>query len=487
MRIPEKNIFNQRFTLITILFFLVLYSSISIVNHLLYRTYALDLGLYNNAIYDYAHGRFNDSAVFKENAEDLLSDHFDLFLILISPLSYIFGNYSLLIVQIIFLLLGGVGVYYFLRQRNVTESWSRAGMLFFYLHFSVFTALAFDYHDNVIAACIVPWLFYNIERRKIFNSLLILFLILITKENMSLWMTFASLGLFLTYRRNKEYRFLMLFILISACYFFVVTGFIMPSFSNTHEFGQFKYSVLGKNYSEAFMTIFAQPGKVAQALFYNTSGLLSGDFLKSESWIFFLLSGGIVLLFRPLWLLMLIPIFLQKFLNDQQQMWGINDQYSIEFAPVLAMGIFSFNIKNISRGINKFYPIVMIILVTVCTLRAMDRTSSRIERSNIRFYQKQHWISPLDKKHLDEAIKIIPPDSIVSAEDELVPHLSMRDKIYTMPNIRDASYVIYQKGHASWPADEKEMDLLTDSLESCGKWKVVYSEGEVRLLIRIVL
>lgn len=63
----------------------VLYCLISLVNHYLFKTYALDLGLYTHAMYDYAHFRIDDCGMFKMQPQSILSDHFDLYLVLLSP------------------------------------------------------------------------------------------------------------------------------------------------------------------------------------------------------------------------------------------------------------------------------------------------------------------------------------------------------------------------------------------------------------------
>ena len=101
---------NKKLTII-LFGFGILYSLISLVNHYLLRTYALDLGAYSNALYDYSHFQWNDSTVFKSIKENLLADHFDLYLIIFSPLSLVFKTYTLLLVQLVFILLGGLGIY----------------------------------------------------------------------------------------------------------------------------------------------------------------------------------------------------------------------------------------------------------------------------------------------------------------------------------------------------------------------------------------
>ena len=119
--------------IIVIVFFTVIYSLISIVNHYCFRTYALDLGAYTNAMYDYIHFRWNDSTAFLAVSENLLADHFDLYLIIFSPLTLIFGTYTLLVIQIIFVLLGGVGIYKYFNLTEKTARYSLIATIYFYL------------------------------------------------------------------------------------------------------------------------------------------------------------------------------------------------------------------------------------------------------------------------------------------------------------------------------------------------------------------
>src|ERR1700739_5017772 len=101
---------NTLFVLINIMF-LTIYSLICFVNHNNFRTYALDLGLYTRTLYDYAHFSFSYSEVFKEIPENMLSDHFDLLLMIFSPLYWVFGNITLLVIQIVAIHTGAYGVY----------------------------------------------------------------------------------------------------------------------------------------------------------------------------------------------------------------------------------------------------------------------------------------------------------------------------------------------------------------------------------------
>ncbi len=484
---PQKTYHSKKSFFLILIFCALIFSSISLVNHFLYRTYALDLGLYTNALFDYAHFSFNDSSVFKNTSQNLLADHFDLFLVIISPLSYLFGNSTLLLVQIAFLLFGGIGVYRYLQLKEIEERMAMLGMIYFYLHFSVFSALSFDYHSNVIAASLVPWFFYFLEKKEKINSLFLLGTILITKENMALWMIFVTFGFWLLNRKRDGFHFVLVYAGLSTIYFFTVTSLLMPMMSNDQTFVQFKYSILGSDYKSAFTTLFYQPLLVFKSLFINTSSSITGDYVKWESWLFFFFSGGIVLLFRPLWLLMLVPIFLQKFLHNQIQMWGINDQYSIEFAPILALGIFSSGNSSLPTKVRNLILSLAFLGSVICTIRLMDRTSSMIKRANVRLYQPSHWKEALERSAINSALKQIPADAVVSAQSPILPHLAWRDKIYTFPLIKDADFIVYEKEKAPYPISSTEFSHITDSLEYTNNWEIVYKENNVRVLKRVLI
>ena len=339
MYIAQIN--RNRIFLIIIVLFAVLYSLISIVNHINFRTYALDLGLYTNALYDYIHFQWNDSSLFKVAKENLLADHFDLYLIIFSPLSLIFKTYTLLIVQIIALLLGGFGIFKYFNLSSQTAKLALFAALYFYLFYGVYSALAFDYHSNVVAAALVPWLFYYIKQRKLLASSLFILFILISKENISLWIAFVALGLAFEYRKESYLRnYLIVASVFCLVYFVLITNVVMPSLSNNAKYAHFDYTFLGKNAGEAILHLLQHPLESLKALFINHNNAINGDYVKMELFSLLLISGLPLLLLKPQYLFMLIPIFFQKLFHDREVMWSVVAQYSIEFAPIMAIGIF---------------------------------------------------------------------------------------------------------------------------------------------------
>ena len=136
----------------------VVYCLISLVNHYVFKTYTLDLGLYTHAMYDYAHFRFDDCSMFKDVPQNILSDHFDLYLLLLSPLVYVFGTYTLLIVQIVGVLLGGWGIYKLIGLYTDDDWMPILATAVFFFSFGIIQALGYDYHSNVLTAMMLPWL-----------------------------------------------------------------------------------------------------------------------------------------------------------------------------------------------------------------------------------------------------------------------------------------------------------------------------------------
>lgn len=481
-----KTIKKHKYIISISFLFAILYSLISIVNHYYFRTYALDLGLYTNAAYKYAHFQIADSTMIKGYFEPILSGHFDLYLMILSPTIYLFGTYSLLIIQIIALIIGGIGVYrYFQLFQNKDIPLFAA--IYFFFFYGVFGALSYDYHSVVVASSIVPWFFITIKQNRKWLSLLLLFSILISQENISLWMAFICLGLAIELRKEvKIATLLLLYAGISIVYFITITHYIIPSFSSQNEYGGFKYSCLGNNMFGALKTLLSQPIESLKILFLNHNNSPHGDFVKIETHIILFTSGLFLLFKKPYYILMLIPIYFQKFFHDNYSMWGIGGQYNIEFTPILSIGIFSVISKFKKEKFRTIMSYVILFLVIATTVRTMDNTVLFTDKSRIRFYQKRHYQRDFDVKSVHKYLSKIPKDAKVSAQSLFVPHLSLRDNIYQFPIIKDAEYIIYCREEGAYPMSNDEFEMKVEELEASKDWEIYY-KNEITILKKISL
>jgi len=469
---------TNKYLLVIILGFGILYSIISIVNHFNFRTHALDLGAYTNALYDYAHFQWNDSTVFKEVKENLLSDHFDLYLILFSPLSLIFKNYTLLILQILSILFGGFGIYKYFTLDKTHANIAIYATLYFFLFFGVFSSVSFDYHSNVVATSLVPWFFVFLKQKKIIATSLMILLIIIAKENISLWIAFICICMIFEHRKEPFWRNYLIFSFIFCIvYFWIVTSVIMPRLSNNQLYPHFHYSFLGNNSFDALMFLIQHPLESLKVLFINHTNHPFGDYVKIELHILVLISGLPLLIRKPHYILMLIPIYFQKLYHDNYIMWGIDGQYSIEYAPILAIGIFSIISKFRNKKVMKLTSIVILILTLSCTIRVMDNTVLYTNKSKIRFYKASHYSRDYSVIKVHKQLSEIPQNAIVSAQSPFLPHLSYRDNIYQFPLIKDAEFIIYSKKEDPYPLDEDDFFSLTSLFENSNDWITIF-KGE---------
>ncbi|MFM7771006.1 MAG: DUF2079 domain-containing protein, partial [Bacteroidota bacterium] len=320
----------------------LVYCTVAIVNHYFFRTYALDLGLYTHALYEYSHGRMATTQLFLESNNLLLSDHFDLYLIFLSPLVYIFNDYTLLVVQIIALLFGAFGIYKLLDSSEDTKSYSWLGTFIFLFSFGVFGAVSFEYHSNVLSVCFIPWWLLAVHSRKTLLAFIWLIVLFIGKENFSFFIFFLCLALLW---RNRSDKFLRKIFIVSAgislIYFLTIIKWVMPSLAGGGEFVHFgKYPVLGGSMGDALTFMINYPIEFLKIFFINH---LNGyPELNSEKLFFYIVlffAGGWAMLLRPYYLIAIAPLLLQKMFTNQFTTWGTSYQYNIEFVPLLVLAV----------------------------------------------------------------------------------------------------------------------------------------------------
>lgn len=472
--VPEKYLFVLAFALI--------YSLVSLVNHYFFRTYALDLGLYSNALYDYAHFQWNDSTTFKQVPENLMGDHFDFYLMIYSPLVWIFGSYTLLIIQIVSVLFGGLGVHRYFRENRFQAALAQ---LFFYSFFGVFIALSYDFHDSVVVAMLVPWLFVFTKERKMKWAAFFVVFLWLGKENSALWVAFICFGLSLLHWKERTWRFFLIASgFASLVYFVVLMKFVMPALSSDGVYPHFDYNCLGATMPEAIAHLIKHPLDSLRLLVSNFKGDPMGDNIKSDLLKFLLFSGLGVLLFRPAYLLMLVPVFFQKLFHDSMNIWGAGFHYCIEFTPILAIGIFEVTGKIRRSTLRKATGGIVVASAIVVTYIRLGDVYLYAQIESLDFLSKAHYEKSYDVQPVYEAFKQIPPDAIVSSQSNLLPHLANRDFCYMYPVIKDAEYVILAKKDSSYPLSDSLFQVEIRNFQQSGDWIKLVDNKEVLLLKR---
>jgi uncharacterized membrane protein len=457
----------------------VMYCLISLVNHYLFKTYALDLGLYTHAMYDFLHGRIDDCSMFKDQPQSILGAHFDLYLFFLSPLVFVFGSYTLLVVQIVAVLLGGWGVYKLIGLCTDDDWLPILATAILFFSFGVIHPFAFDYHSNVLTAMMLPWLLYFIKKQQFWQSSLMVVLFVLGKENLSLWLFFIAIGLMWDYRKDRKTLWYLLgYALFGLAYFLIINMVVMPKIGGE---GISRYHHLGNNYAEIALQLITHPGETLRLLFANTSGLERCDGVKEEFFVCALATGLLFTILKPNYFLMLIPLIGQKMLSSYHLFWGVSLQYSVEFMPILVISSFLVIIKLKSKVLRMVLAVALLVSTILTTFYTIGVPRSYVVLDQTCIYQGRHYEQKkFDATYARQLIKQIPDDASVSAASMFVPHLALREQIYDLGNRPNphADYVLITQPYFDVTVYWKKVFPDRDAYET------VATDGTIYLLRR---
>lgn len=464
-----KKLFWLSFSLVFLIFGGIYYIT-SIIPHLDFKTSALDTGMLNHALYSYAHLRADKFTLALNGSEaPYLGDHFSLITMLYAPFFYLFGEYTLLIIQILSILIGGYGIFKYSQFKGLNQWMSLLLTIHFFTIFGIYSALNFEIHNNVIAAMLVPWFVYFFDKGQLKWMLVFYVLIIISKENMALWMIFILIALII----RKEgmvisKRKISILIIFAAVYFLVVTQLIMPVLAKGSGLTQFgRYSHIGDSLGEMALKFWRKPDKFFIMLFENTLEKENGLGVKSQLHFLVIISGGFAFFRRPHFLIMLIPIYAQKMFSNSITLWGIEKQYSIEFVPIISLAVIALILHYKD---TKWSWLIILLLIY---------TSVHFNEKNLRFLKKKHYVSDMQVEKINELLKVIPDDAIISVNTALAPHLAFREKIYHFPIIKDAEYIALIKKRSIYPITRKEFNAHLKHLRFSTESKVLADNDDI--------
>lgn len=467
--------------------FAAVFSSISLVNHYLFRTYALDLGMFNQAIRNAALLQkpiFTLSPTGQEMP--FLATHFSPIVFLFAPLYYIFGNYTLLIVQILAILFGGIGVYLYSIQRMGSDTATSIILLtHFFSIWGIYSALTYDFHCNVIGAMLVPWFFLFYERKQYRQAFITVVMAVLTIETMAVWFAFIITALAVSnFNREKFFRVDLSVFVFCILWTLIIILVAMPRLQSSSTNFQFeRYLWLGNTPMQAALNLIKSPANLFMVLFTNTTSDSAYNYIKLEFHIMVFLSGGLLFFKKPWFLFMLIPIYLQKLIPNDYNFWGINNQYSIEFVPILSIAAIT-TISEIKSNYRLPFAIVLTAVAMGATLYTMEnRLSKWYDGINTRFYSKEHYQTEFNVKMINRGIKVADGSRAVSASSNLAAHIKSQ-KIYHYPVVKDAQYILLLTKSKPWPLSSVDFQKSIDTLNHSNSFRVIYCDDDLLIFKR---
>lgn len=460
-----KNFLNKEHALFIGLSLLagIFYVLISIVPHFNFQTNAYDLGIFNQALYQYSHFQLGPNSV--RGVSTLMADHFEPIMFLFSPFYWLFGSYSLLILQIAFSIFGGLGVYLLVKKETESKKLALTATTIYYLFFGLLTALSFDYHNNTIATTLIPWLFYSLRTKHIKSYYLTLLIFLFCKENIALISLFLGISI-LIFEQGKMKKHGVATIIISIIYFFIALQII--ELLNHGQYQHWPYTALGNSPIEAAKNIIIHP--------FDTISLLFNHPTKMRMWALILASGGALAILKPKYSILLIPIIAQKFFSSEEVHWGYTFHYAVEFAPIIAIA----STLAIQKFPQKTHNILIILLI-ITNLGILTQIKTYNGQKIGQIFSKEYYTNS-QKEELNQALQLIPQSSSVSAQNTLVPHLEDRE-VYLLPNNKQTEFIIIDTNNDNiWPLmNHQELLNELENLKANEQYKIEYQKNGIYL------
>lgn len=482
--------------LVVMILFAALNLMIVLVNHYFLRTYTWDYGTYNFAFYDFAHlGNHPDPIflVFVPYDISFMQDHLSLTLMLLSPFYWLFKgvlhSYTLLFLQWLFIIWGSWATYKLVEFK--TKNWKLAllSVVYYYVLYGRYSSYQNDVNLAIIGACMLPVFFYYFETKNLWGSIFSFIFLCLNREDMPLCLFFIGIFFMIVHRRDKElFKLAGFFTIFSVLYFTFAFWYIIPSLeSEFKKFNLFDYGALGSNPLQALIFILSHPLKAISYLFVNHTDDPGVDRVKLSFYIVYGLSGGILLLLRPLYIICLIPIIAKKMFNDSPHRWGYEMYYSIEVVSLLPIFVFSI-FSEFRRNRSKFLTAIAVCCASasITYYSLNNAVNSGLGNIKINFLNRNFYNSDLDVKEIHNLMSLIPEKARVCATGDLVPQLAQRARIYHFPYIGDAEYVCLNQRANHYPVALERFKKEQDELLRHPDWKLVAASGPVLLLKKTI-
>lgn len=405
-------------------------------------------------------------------------------------LNWITGTYTLILIQNALILTAAWFTYKLILLKS-DNAWMSIGVLFYYFTLlGRYTTFSCDANIAVMSACFIPIFIYYFEIRKYLAAFFILILSLLSRENIPLWFIFIFIVLIIDRPKDKKaIAFSLIGIAISIIYFILLFKVFIPSIETAEkQFSLFNYSALGANPGKALLFIVSHPIETAKLFFINHLNDPAYDWVKSEFYLVYIISGGFVLFLRPKYLIWFIPIVAQKVLNDGYIRWGISTYYSIEVVTLLPLSVFAALLTIKQKKVQNGLILIVTVATLATTIYKLDEKHYvlpwTLSPEKVRFFDKQFLTSPLPIGKINKTLALIPSNAKVSASDHLFPHLAQRRSISLFPTINDAEYVVFSVYDDYYLISHRDNEESRNTYFSDPQWELVAKEFPVFLFKR---
>ena len=409
-----------------ILFYVVLFSWISLLKYFSYSFHDFDLAVYAQGLFNLLHGSLDSSLL----GIPLLGNHFTPVLFLMAPLYALFPSPATLLILQSLLLGGGAFFVYRIAFRKLGNPLA-LGFAFSYLFYPALGYVnLFEFHTVSLAIFFLLGSLEALEASRPRRFFIFLGLACLCQEDVSL--ALLAIGLYALWE-GKSWRWCIWPIVVGGGYFCVVVFWVMPSLNPETINFSLLYSHLGKTVPEAISFMGTRPLQVAALLLESA---------EKRIFVFQLLAPLLFLpVLDPKSFLLTIPFFLEQLLSRRPTQHLLIYHYAALLIPFLYYAAVQGAARLLSWKRLHLSPHALFFAVFFASLLLNAWTGPHFHLGEV-FYESRRDL--LDEKR-DLLLRQIPQDSPVMATFEFLPHLSRRKELYSFHHVYTRRYTLSHK------------------------------------------
>ena len=441
---------------------LILFIS-SIIRHELFNSSG-DLAFFDQTVYLVSQGKPPISSVLGFH---ILADHAAWILYPIALLYKIYPHvYWLFAVQSIALSLGAFPTYLLAIQAGLKENQAIAIVIVYLLYPVVYNSNLCDFHPDTIAVPAILTAVLAARKGKLIWFCISVIIVSGCKAVLSL--TVVAMGVWLLFFEKRR-LYGVIAIINGIAWFLIANKIIIPFFGseatlvNRHFY---RYSYLGKSFSETLQIVLSQP----QIIFIHIFNFINLEYI---SFLLAPIIWGLMLKYMTP-LIGAIPCIALNILADHASQKNVILHYSLPIIPFLILAL----IASIAANKAWIKPRKVIILWSLFWFLFLGKWG---------FFMSK-YLNFLDNwQATRQAISLIKTQDSVLTTDVITPHLTHRQEInfkYSINELNKFHYILLNTRHPGWGGTRKDYHNLSNELKKRSDFNLQYQRDDVYLFVQ---
>lgn len=461
----------------------------SLLDHRNLATSVYDMGIYDNLVWQTAHGFFLECSLIRGGNH--MSAHFDPILWLLAQI-YRFYQHSetLLVFQTIWLASGALPLWALARKRLKNEWMAAILVVVYFLHPALHGVNMFDFHSVMLMVPLAMWAVYLLDVGGLKRYWLVFALLLATREDISILNCFIGTYAILIGRTRTGLATIFVSMIYLACVklYVMADSSLLMSADKAYSYIYFYEEMIPHGAEGArglFTTLLVNPLFALQVLFKEEKLLFFFHMLLPLLALPFAAGRKVVLLIHGL-------LFLG--LASRKHLFSLHFQYTALLFPmlfaVLPEGLARATDSKRLRALGlERGRVAWTLLLTMLTASVMISMKRGVLWDNGSFVAGWTRLDRVPSQvqleryaKVQEMVAFMGPEAKVSVSHELGGHVSNRRYAYHWPAVNDAQYVFVFVDIPTFTKDDKKR---LERLIQRKKFRVIDELHGVQLLERI--